>query len=164
MRIANAFLWVSSLVALGSVLASSPVVHGQPSPSANSLTHTITALDTALFDAYNRCDLPALGSFVTNDLEFYHDHDGRSGRDEFLESTRKNICGKVQRELVAGSLEVYPLGQDGALAIGVHRFHHPGKDDTEPVGEGRFVMIWRHQDGGWKLARAISYAHRALEK
>jgi Domain of unknown function (DUF4440) len=59
---------------------------------------------------------------------------------------------------------VYPLGDYGALEIGAHRFHHPGRDDTEPVGEARFVIIWQRTDRAWKMARTISYAHGALPK
>ncbi len=43
----------------------------QPNPqSSDSLFRTIAHLDSALFDAYNRCDLVKLGSFVAEDLEF----------------------------------------------------------------------------------------------
>jgi hypothetical protein len=41
-----------------------------PTPqSSDSLFTTIARLDSAMFDAYNRCDLVKLGSFVTEDLE-----------------------------------------------------------------------------------------------
>ena len=107
----------------------------------------------------------ALGSLVAEDLEFFHDNDGLSvGKQAFLDSTRQNICGKVRRDLVPGTLEVYRLGDYGALEIGVHRFHHPGRDDTEPVGEGKFVIIWQRSDGAWKMTRTISYAHSALPR
>jgi hypothetical protein len=59
---------------------------------------------------------------------------------------------------------VYRLGDYGALETGVHRFHHPGRDDTEPVGEAKFVIIWQRNDPTWKMTRTISYAHRALPK
>jgi ketosteroid isomerase-like protein len=127
--------------------------------SPDDLLTAIAAEDAAMFDAYNACDLTALGRFLADDLEFYHDRDGLSvGRKAFLDSTRKNICGKVQRDLVPGTLEVYPLGADGALEIGVHRFRHPGHD-TEPLGEARFVTVWQKRDGAWKMTRAISYGH-----
>jgi len=47
---------------------------------------------------------------------------------------KKNICGKVTRELLPGTMLVYPLKGYGAVERGVHRFHHPGHEDTEGVG------------------------------
>lgn len=139
--------------------------HAQESRAHDALVRTVAGLDTALFDAFNACDLKALGSLVSDDLEFFHDNDGLSvGKQAFLDSTRKNICGKVRRDLVPSTVEVYRLGDYGALEIGVHRFHHPGRDDTEPVGEAKFVIIWQRNDSAWKMTRTISYAHGALPK
>src|SRR5229473_2465016 len=74
--------------------------------SQEELTRTITALDKQLFDAYNTCNIEKLGTLVTDDLEFYHDKTGLAvGKQPFLDAIKKNICGKVTRELVQGSLE-----------------------------------------------------------
>jgi Domain of unknown function (DUF4440) len=125
--------------------------------SDQELTRAITALDKQLFDAYNTCNIEKLGTLVTDDLEFYHDKTGLAvGKQPFLDAIKKNICGKVTRELVAGSLEVYPLHGYGAVEIGVHRFHHPGDSD---VGEAKFVQLWQYKDGAWKISRVISYDH-----
>src|SRR5438128_8578806 len=95
--------------------------------SQEELTQTITALDKQLFDAYNTCNIEKLGTLVTDDLEFYHDKTGLAvGKQPFLDAIKKNICGKVTRELIQGSLEVYPLHGYGAVEIGLHRFRHPG--------------------------------------
>ena len=134
-------------------------------PAADTLFKTVAALDTELFDAYNRCDLQKLGSLVADDLEFYHDKTGLSvGKQTFLAAIQKNICGKVRRELVPGTLEVYPIKDYGAVELGVHTFHHPGHDDTEGVGEAKFVTLWQYKDGEWKITRAISYDHVPLPK
>ena len=126
--------------------------------SQEELMRAITALDKQLFDAYNTCDIERLGTLVTDDLEFYHDKTGLAvGKQPFLDAIKKNICGKVTRELVAGSLEVYPLHGYGAVEIGVHRFHHPGDDSN--VGEAKFVQLWQYKDGAWKISRVISYDH-----
>jgi len=61
-------------------------------------------------------------------------------------------------------LQVYRLEGYGAMEVGVHRFHHPGHDDTEPVGEGKFIHLWQYKDGGWKITRIISYDHHAVAK
>ncbi len=125
--------------------------------SQEELTQAITALDKQLFDAYNTCNIEKLGTLVTDDLEFYHDKTGLAvGKQTFLDAIKKNICGKVTRELIPGSLEVYPLHGYGAVEIGVHRFHHPGDSD---VGEAKFVQLWQYKDGAWKISRVISYDH-----
>jgi Domain of unknown function (DUF4440) len=129
------------------------------------LDRAITALDAALFDAYNRCDLVKFASFIDDNVEFYHDQGGVTlGQAALTDSVKKNICGKVTRELVPGSLKVYPMKGFGALEVGVHRFHHPGHDDTEGVGEGQFIHLWQYKDGGWKITRVVSYDHHAAAK
>ena len=50
----------------------------QQTPVTDSLFRTIASLDSAMFDAYNRCDLEKLGTFIAVDLEFYHDQTGLS--------------------------------------------------------------------------------------
>ncbi|MEO7217851.1 MAG: nuclear transport factor 2 family protein, partial [Gemmatimonadaceae bacterium] len=104
-----------------------------------------------------------LSEMVSDDLEFYHDKTGLSvGKPVFLASIKNNICGKVHRTLVPGTLEVYPLKGYGAVEIGVHRFTHPGMDDD--LGEAKFTHIWHNKDGTWKLTRVISYDHERLRK
>jgi hypothetical protein len=157
------------LVLLSLVLVSGAFVaaDAQAVPSLDSiksqeeLTKAITALDKQLFDAYNTCNIDTLGTLVVDDLEFYHDKTGLAvGRQTFLDAIKNNICGKVTRELVPGTLEVYPLHGYGAVEIGVHRFHHPHDAD---VGEAKFVTLWQYKDGAWKVSRVISYDHGAAK-
>jgi ketosteroid isomerase-like protein len=130
----------------------------------HELTQAITALDKQVFDAYNTCDIDKLGSLVADDLEFYHDKTGLAvGKQTFLDAIKKNICGKVTRELVAGSLEVYPMHGYGAVEIGTHRFHHPGAQDHDVLGEAKFIHLWQYKDGTWKVARVISYDHEVVK-
>ena len=127
-------------------------------PASDPLYQTVAGLDTAIFDAYNHCDLAKLGSMAADDLEFYHDQTGLSvGRQSLVDGVKNNICGKVQRELVQGSLEVYPLKGYGAVEIGVHRFHHPNEPGN--LGEAKFIQLWQLKDGTWKLTRVISFNH-----
>jgi ketosteroid isomerase-like protein len=135
----------------------------QSQASDPALFKTIQTLDTKLFDAYNHCDLPAFSSLVADDIEFYHDKTGLSvGRQALVDAIKNNICGKVTRELVPGSLEVYPIAGYGAVEIGVHRFHNP--DEESNVGEAKFVQLWQNKDGGWKISRVISFDHQSLKK
>jgi ketosteroid isomerase-like protein len=138
----------------------------QPVPAAEQaeLTRTVTELDTKLFDAYNHCDLKTLGVMVSDDLEFYHDQTGLMvGKAPFLAAIQQNICGKVERTLVPGSLEVYRLKGYGAVEIGVHRFHKAGHPE-DLGGEAKFVQLWQNKDGVWRVTRVISYNHESLTK
>jgi Domain of unknown function (DUF4440) len=127
------------------------------------LDHAGAALDAALFDSYNKCDLDKFASFFVDDVEFYHDQGGVTlGKTTLTDSVKKNICGKVTRELV--SLKVFPMKGYGMLETGVHRFHHPGHEDTEGVGEGQFIHLWQFKDGAWKVTRVISYDHHPAGK
>ena len=150
------FLLAALLIAPRAALAqSAPSDNGLP--ASDSLYKTIAALDAKLFDAYNHCDLATMGSMVSDGLEFYHDQTGLMvGKQPFLEAIKNNICGKVHRELVAGTLEVYPLKGYGAVEIGIHRFTHTYDSDA---GDAKFVQLWQLKDGAWKITRVISFDH-----
>jgi hypothetical protein len=129
------------------------------------LDKTISALDAALFDSYNQCDLKKFEAFFVDDVEFYHDQGGVTlGKAALTKSVKENICGKVTRELVPGTMQVYLMKGYGAVEMGVHRFHHPGHEQEIGVGEGRFIHLWQYKDGAWKITRVISYDHHAAAK
>lgn len=133
--------------------------------SQEELVKVITALDASLFEAYNTCDLANFASFFTDDVEFYHDQGGVTlGKAKLTESVKNNICGKVTRELLKGTLQVHPMKGIGAVEMGTHLFHHPGHDDTEPLGEGKFIHLWTYKDNAWKVTRVISYDHHTHVK
>jgi hypothetical protein len=136
----------------------------QSTTQPDSLFQTIQALDAKLFDAYNHCDLTTLGEMVADDLEFYHDKTGLMvGKAPFLAAIKQNICGKVERTIDAGAMEVYPLKGYGAVQIGVHHFRHPAHPE-EGEGAAKFVTLWQNKDGVWKMTRAISYDHGSAAK
>ena len=148
------------LVVLGLVRSGA---RAQSNVAPNDLFKTIEALDTRLFDAYNHCDLTTISSLVAEDLEFYHDKTGLArGRQALVDGIRNNICGKVTRELVPGTLQVDAIAGYGAVEIGVHRFHHPGNADD--VGEAQFVTLWQNKDGAWQITRVISFDHHSATK
>jgi hypothetical protein len=137
---------------------------GQRAPESlpgDSLYQTIAALDSAMFEAYNRCELEQLATFFTDDLEFYHDQTGlMRSRTALVEAVRQNICGKVHRDL--DSLRVFPLRGYGAVTTGVHRFcdakryTHCG----QAGGPARFVTLWQRTEAGWLITRVVSYDHQ----
>jgi ketosteroid isomerase-like protein len=103
--------------------ASIPILPLDKINSQAELEQTIRALDAELFDAYNKCDLEKFGSLIDENVEFFHDKAGNTfGRAALVQAIKDNICGKVTRELVPGTLQIYPMKGYGALEIGVHRF------------------------------------------
>ena len=126
----------------------------------DTLYRRIEALDKAVFDAFNRCDLEKLAGYFAPELEFYHDKGGVTwGRDQFISDVKRNVCGKFRRELVAGTLEVWPLGEWGAVYSGSHMFCQ--FTGTRCEGIGKFMHIWQNKESVWRITRVISYDHRA---
>jgi hypothetical protein len=129
-----------------------------PLSPSDATYKAIAAADAALFGASNRCDLDTFGSYLADDLEFYHDRDGLSvGKDDLIQKTRNNICGKMVRELVPGSFKVYPLPGYGAIEMGTHRFLHPGNPND--IGQAEFTHVWRLKNSRWQLERVLSFDH-----
>lgn len=128
-------------------------------PDDQQLYDTIVKLDSIFFHAYNTCDvaLDKYASFYSENIEFYHDKGGlMTSKSDIVEATRKNVCGKVSRELVKGSIEVYPIKDFGAIEIGLHRFHNNQEPAGGTVHPGRFTIIWEHKNNEWKIVKVIS--------
>jgi hypothetical protein len=125
--------------------------------------------DALFWDVYNRCDTDAFRPFFTDDVEFYHDRGGATfGADNLVTSLKNNLCGnpdsRLRREVVEGTVKVYPLQKDnvtyGAVISGQHVFYVLQKGKPERLdGLARFFHVWLVKDGVWKMARVISYDH-----
>ena len=130
------------------------------SPVSQELYDTIAYMDSVLFDAFNSHNLDKLKTLFTEDLEFYHDKGGLTGYEENMKNFTENFAknNKLNRKLVPGSLEVYPIKDYGAMEIGSHTFCHieNGKEDC---GTFKFVHVWQKKDGAWKISRVVSYGH-----
>jgi hypothetical protein len=98
----------------------------------------------------------------TEDLEFYHDAEGLTNYDQNLASIRYRCSNKtkIRRQLVAGTLAVYPIGNYGAIETGQHNFYYtpPGKEEIFD-GTFKFLHIWKRNGDRWQISRVISYAH-----
>lgn len=126
-------------------------------PDDIDLYNTIVHMDSLYFNAYNTCDLKTQSDLYSEDLEFFHDKGGLStSKSDVLEALKNNICGKVTRELVDGSIEVYPIKDYGAVEIGLHKFHN----NQEPKGTvskiGKFIMMWEYKNESWNITKVIS--------
>jgi hypothetical protein len=130
---------------------------GKYKPDSQELYDTIVHYDSVFFRAYNTCNLELQAKIYSDSIEFYHDQGGLStSKKDILEGTKKNICGKVTRELVKGSIEVYPIHGYGAVEMGQHMFHNNTQTEKGPAKIGKFVVIWHHNDKHWQITRVIS--------
>lgn len=120
------------------------------------LMATITKMDSLYFTAYNQCDMATQANLLADDIEFYHDMGGlQTSKPQLLQSIETNICGKVTRELVAGSLEVSAIPGYGAVEIGLHKFYN-SEEPNALSRPSRFVTLWKNTASGWKMAKVIS--------
>ncbi len=116
----------------------------------------IVAKDKEYFDAYNACDMKKQRSLYLEDLEFFHDKGGLStSKQEVLSSIEKNICGKVTRTLVEGSIEVYPIKDYGAIEIGYHKFYN-NQEPNAKSKPSKFIMVWKYEGEKWFISKVIS--------
>lgn len=131
-------------------------IHSSAKSQTKDLYQTIKNLDSLFFSAYNTCDIQTQTAFYADSIEFYHDQGGlMTSKKELIEATKKNICGKVTRELVKGSIEVSPIANYGAVEIGMHMFHNNQEKNQLPH-PSKFVIIWQKKEDKWFITRVIS--------
>ncbi|MBC7850776.1 MAG: nuclear transport factor 2 family protein [Chitinophagaceae bacterium] len=125
-------------------------------PDDKNLYNEIVKMDSILFDAYDNCKLEVSRALYSDSIEFYHDKGGvMTSKPLLIEALKNNICGKVTRHLVKGSIEVYPIGDWGAVEMGSHTFHNKLEPDA-PSTVGKFVLLWQKIAGKWYVSRVIS--------
>ena len=131
---------------------------------------TLQAMDSLLFErAYNHVDTAVLRDIVSENLEMYHDQQGMlKDRESLIQAMGSlgQLPFKSRRELVPGSLVVFPMHNQGklygALQYGEHTFY--AKEEGKPehiTSVAKFMSLWLIEDGHWRLSRALSYDHQA---
>lgn len=126
-------------------------------PQDIDLYNEIVAMDKVYFDAYNSCDLVMQDSMYSDDIEFFHDKGGlMTSKTKLLKALENNICGKVRRELVQGSIEVYPIFEYGAVQIGYHKFYNNQEPEAES-NPSKFITVWKDFNGQWKMEKVFSF-------
>jgi hypothetical protein len=119
--------------------------------------------DSILFTAFNLRDFATFQSMFSPDLEFYQDRTGFTGYAWNMENFKKHFVDSAlftRRELVEGSLEVYPLAGYGAVEIGVHRFYGLSGGQEKLEATAKFVALWQQKGDRWQITREISYDHQ----
>tara|TARA_B110000238_G_scaffold106369_1_gene115853 strand:+ start:30 stop:533 length:504 start_codon:yes stop_codon:yes gene_type:complete len=116
----------------------------------------IVKMDSIYFAAYNTCDIKTQASIYADDIEFFHDKGGLlTDKKELLKSLKENICNKVTRTLIKGSIEVYPIKDYGAIQIGYHTFYNKLEPKAEST-PSKFIVVWKKENNNWKMTKVIS--------
>lgn len=137
----------------------------------STLNTAILTNDSLLFCVgFNTCSMIQFENLLSADFEFYHDKAGSSNKLKFLNDLKNGLCKdpenyQSRRELVKGSVEIFPLynGKNlyAAIQTGVHRFYEKIKGQTERYAStAKFTHLWILENGTWKLSRSLSYDHQ----
>jgi hypothetical protein len=138
--------------------------NGQPQ-DAKEITRIILHEDSLFWNAYNVCDVDKMAAYFTDDLEFYHDKGGFTGsKSLFIESVKKGMCGnpdwRLRREVIEGTVNVFPMNNIGAIISGEHVFYIQESGKSEYLdGYGKFMQLWVFKNNVWKMSRVFSYDH-----
>jgi hypothetical protein len=143
-------------------------------PEGDALAESVRAADAELFGLFfTGCDPVKLRDMVSDSLEFYHDKGGlvATSGSQFATEYAKNCAARKatnawrsRRELIPETLHVDPVPGFGAMEVGEHYFYERQGDGPEKrVGRAGFSMVWKWDDGKWKLHRVLSFGHKAAE-
>ena len=125
-------------------------------PEDKILYSQIDSMDKVFFDAYNACDMEKQASIFSDSIEFFHDKGGLiNSKSAILKATKENICGKVTRYIIPGSIEVYPINKYGAVEIGFHRFYNNQEPNAESK-PSKFIIIWKKENENWRITKVVS--------
>lgn len=137
----------------------------------STLYKAIKTGDSLIFDiGFNTCNLAPYDDIFADDFHFYHDKGGVTvGKAAFIKDMQNGICkqeNKVERFLVPGTLQVFPMYNKGvlygAIENGDHVFYITEKGKARyQDGVAKFTILWLFVDGKWKATEALSYDHRA---
>ena len=126
-------------------------------PDNLELYNTIVAMDSTFFQAYNTCNLDKQVAIYSDNIEFYHDKGGlMTVKQDLIDGTKNNICGKVTRELVKGSIEVYPIKNFGAIEMGLHKFYNNTEKERTPSHSSKFIIFWKNDNNIWTITKVVS--------
>jgi len=116
----------------------------------------IVKMDSIYFTAYNTCDMKTQAAIYNENIEFFHDKGGlQTGKKQLLKSLKENICNKVTRTLIKGSVEVYPIHNYGAIQIGYHKFYNKEEPEAKSI-PSKFIITWKKEEKTWTITKVIS--------
>ena len=132
----------------------------------DSLYQEIWAADQAAFAAYNDRNIGEFAQYLSSDVEFYHDQDGRIVPYDTLVKAFKHLFRperptQALRMIDSGSFRVYPIPEYGAVETATHRFYEVSDEEKRFATVAKTFMLWKKVDNRWLLSKIVSYDHRA---
>ena len=125
-------------------------------PSDIKLHNEIVKMDAKYFNAYNTCDMQTQADLYDENIEFFHDKGSlATDKKELLKALKENICNKVTRTLIKGSIEVYPIKDYGTIEIGYHKFFNKEEPNAKSI-PSKFIVVWKKNKNDWKITKVIS--------
>ena len=116
-----------------------------------SATEGINETNKLFMDAFADGDAEKVAGFYTANCRFLPDNshpvDGRANVQELLQSMMDGGVSSI--ELITWEVE-----DCGDTAVEVGRVVMRGGDD-EILDDGKFIVIWKKEDDGWRLHRDI---------
>ena len=111
----------------------------------------IIAADSAFMDAYARRDSTAVGAMYTDGGQLLPPHgDVVTGQAAIAEFWR----GAMEMGIASAGLETVEIDDQGDTVIEIGRYTLVASDG-ETLDRGKFLVVWKNIDGGWKLHRDI---------
>ncbi len=137
------------------------------------LFRILRANDSLLFNVgFNNADTISFHELLSDNFEFYHDEAGIIPSKAALIASIRDLAKltyRPRRQLVEGSMSVYPLKKNGqvygAVQTGEHQFF--AKEAGKPeylTSTAKFTHLWLLENGKWKLSRVLSYDHVVPER
>ncbi len=116
-----------------------------------SATEGINETNQLFMDAFSAGDAEKVAGFYTANCRFLPDNsnpvDGRANVQELIQSMMDGGVSSV--ELITWEVE-----DCGDTAVEVGRVVMRG-DADELIDDGKFIVIWKKEEGGWRLHRDI---------
>jgi len=128
--------------------------------TSGPLFNEISQVDSLQFSAFNARNLDQLMNYFDSSLELYQDNTGVRNFDQ----TKQAFGGLfkmnyvLNRKLIPGTMEVYPIKDYGAIETGQHTFSHVENGKLQSFTY-KFMQIWQKKDGVWRVTREITYGH-----
>jgi hypothetical protein len=155
-RISQVLLIV--LILINPSITNGQSIYDQP----EKLKEIIIEKDGLFWQAYNKCDVAGMSSFIDENFEFYHDKGGLTiGLESFKKGLSSGLCAngpQLKRVVKEGTVEIFPLNGIGAIIRGEHYFYIGNRAD----GLAKFTHVWKLSNNEWKMSRILSFDHQPV--
>jgi uncharacterized protein (TIGR02246 family) len=131
---------------------------GPPAPSLDDVRAAIEAQNRAFGEAVRAGDTAAIGSLYTADGAVLPPNAARASGREAITEFWSGVLASGVANAVLTTEEVAFAGGDTASEIGSALL---SAKDGSALDEGKYIVVWKHEDGAWRLHRDIWNSNRS---